>query len=149
MSEYPDDLEGTYTCQVIEPGTEGTAIILTRKEKEEEPEIDVVGTPSEEKTVEYVEPSQSEDWYHTVELLHGSNPTSNIPADEIEKEQMEQIILTRNEEKDRPTKRTNSTRAKETLSELDRLVRQQYEVKKKQQGTPEEAAKCAIMRYVD
>ena len=44
MSEFPEDLEGTYTCQVVEPGTEGTAIIPTRKGKEEEPEIDVVGT---------------------------------------------------------------------------------------------------------
>ena len=61
----------------------------------------------------------------------------------------QRIDLTRNEEKDRPTKRTNSTRAQETLSELNRLVRQEYEVIKKQQGTPEEAAKCAIMRYVD
>ena len=90
MNEYPDDLEGTYTCQVIEPGTEGTAIIPTRKEKNEEPEIDeeseidVVGTPREERAEEYVEPSLSDDWYHTVELLHSDPPTNNTPADEIE-----------------------------------------------------------------
>ena len=106
----------------------------------------MVGTPREEKTLEYVEPSQTQEWYETVELLHGGPPTHNVPADEIEKEQ---IDLTKNEEKDRPTKRTNSARAQETLSELDGLVREQYEIINKQQGTPEDAAKCAIMRYVD
>ena len=103
-------MEGTYTCQVIEPGTEGTAIIPTRKE--EEPEIDVVGTPHEEKNLEYVEPSQTQEWYETVELLHGP-PAHNLPADEIEKEE---IDLTKNGEKDRPTKRTNSVRAQQTLA---------------------------------
>ena len=51
MNEYPDDLRGTYSCEVIEPGTEGTEIIPMRKEisdqlhNDEEVEIDVVGTP--------------------------------------------------------------------------------------------------------
>ena len=146
MNEYPDDLEGTYTCQVIEPGTEGTAIIPTRKEKEEEPEIDVVGTPKEEKAEEYVERSLSDDWYHTVELLHSNPPTNNTPADEIEKEKIEEIDLTRNEGKERPNKRTNTQRAQETLSELDRLIKQEYEVIKNKEGTPEYIAKCTIMR---
>ena len=94
-------------------------IIPTRKE--EEPEIDVVGTPHEEKNLEFVEPSQTQEWYETVELLHGP-PAHNLPADEIEKEE---IDLTKNGEKDRPTKRTNSVRAQQTLSELDGLVREQ------------------------
>ena len=76
MSEYPEDLEGTYTCQVVEPGTEGTEIIPTRKE--EEPEIDVVGMPDEEKSLEYVEPSQTQEWYETVELLH-VHPRTTFP----------------------------------------------------------------------
>ena len=32
MNEYPHDLRGTYSCEVIEPGTEGTEIIPMRKE---------------------------------------------------------------------------------------------------------------------
>ena len=31
ISKFPEDLEGTYTCQVVEPGMEGTEIIPTRK----------------------------------------------------------------------------------------------------------------------
>ena len=81
MNEYPDDLRGTYSCEVIEPGTEGTEIIPMRKEisdqlhNDEEVEIDVVGTHREEKTEEYVEPSMPENFYHNVELLHGSPPS--------------------------------------------------------------------------
>ena len=152
MNEYPDDLGGTYSCEVIEPGTEGTVIIPTRKENnneqetDEEPEIDVVGTPREERTEEYVEPSLPNNWYHTVELLHSNPPSNNTPADEIEKEKIEEIDLTRNEGKERPNKRTNTQRAQETLSELDRLIKQEYEVIKNKEGTPEYIAKCTIMR---
>ena len=114
MNEYPHDLGGTYSCEVIETGTEGTTIIPTRKENnneqetDEEPEIDVVGTDREERTEEYVEPSLSNDWYHTVELLHSNPPSNNTPADEIEKEKIEEIDLTKNESKERANKRTNT-----------------------------------------
>ena len=39
--------------------------------------------------------------------------------------------------------------AQQTLSELDGMVREQYEIIKKQQGTPEDAAKVCIRRYID
>ena len=67
-----------------------------------------------------------------MELLHGP-PAHNLPAEEIEKEE---IDLTKNEGKDRTTKRTKemaaNDAAQQTLSELDGLVREQYEIIKKQ-----------------
>ena len=109
----------------------------------------VVGTPREGRTEEYVEPSLPDNWYRTVELLHGNPPSKDTPADEIEKEKIEEIDLTENEGKERSNKRTNSHRAQETLSELDRLIKQEYEVIKSKHGTPEDIAKCTIMRYFD
>ena len=114
MNEYPHDLGGTYSCEVIEPGTEGTEVIPMRKEisnqlqNDEEVEIDVVGTPREEKAEEYVEPSMPENFYHSVELLHGNPPCKDTPplssdcspADEIEKEKIEEIDLTKNDGKE-------------------------------------------------
>ena len=110
MNEYPDDLGGTlggtYSCEVIEPGTEGTVIIPTRKESnseqetDEEREIDVVGTPRERRAEEYMEPSLPDNWYHDVELLHGNPPSKDTPTDEIEKETIEEIDLTGNEGKE-------------------------------------------------
>ena len=98
ISEFPEELQGTYSCQVVQPGKEGTKIIPTRKE--EEPEIDVVGMTDEEKSMEYTEPSQTQEWYETVELLHGP-PPHNLPTDEIEKEE---INLTKDEGKEKTTK---------------------------------------------
>merc|ERR1712240_995616 len=52
MNEYPHDLGGTYSREVIEPGTEGTEIIPMRKDtndqlhNDEKVEIDAVGTPN-------------------------------------------------------------------------------------------------------
>ena len=104
ISEFLEELQGTYTCQVVQPGKEGTEIIPTRKE--DEPEIDVVGITDEEKSMEYTEPSQPEEWYETVELMH-SPPSHNLPADEIDKEE---IDLTKEQEpaqeRDNVTKRT-------------------------------------------
>merc|ERR1711867_276523 len=83
MNEYPDDLGGTYSCEIIEPGTQGTEVLPMRKENsnqlenDEEAEIDVVGTPREEKAEEYIEPSMPENFYHNVELLHGSPPSKD------------------------------------------------------------------------
>ena len=117
ISEFPEELQGTYTCQVVQPGKEGTEIIPTRKE--EEPEIDVVGMTDEEKSMEYTEPSQTKKWYENVELLHGP-PLHNLPTDEIEKEE---IDLTKEQERDKITKRTKemaaNDAAQQTLSELD------------------------------
>ena len=42
-----------------------------------------------------------------------------------------------------------SSASEQTLSELDSMVRKQYEELKKQNGTPEDAAKVCIRRYVD
>merc|ERR1712240_575712 len=92
----------------------------------------VVGTPREGRTEEYNNP-----------------PSKDTPADEIEKEKIEEIDLTENEGKERSNKRTNSHRAQETLSELDRLIKQEYEVIKSKHGTPEDIAKCTIMPYLD
>merc|ERR1712020_670299 len=180
MNEYPDDLRGTYSCEVIEPGTEGTEVIPMRKEiskqlqNDEEVEIDVVGTPREEKAEEYVEPSMPENFYHNVELLHGNPPCKDellhgnpepkdpalssdcCPADEIEKERIEEIDLAKNDEKERPNKRKisnrtqeNSHRAQEALLELDRLMKQEYQIIKGREGSPEDIAKSAVLRYVD
>ena len=87
-------------------------------ETDEEAEIDVVGTPREERAEEYVEPSMPENFYHNVELLHGNPPCKDpplssdcCPADEIEKEKIEEIDLTKNDEKERPNKRKISNRA--------------------------------------
>ena len=42
-----------------------------------------------------------------------------------------------------------SNASEQTLSELDSMVRKEYEELKKQKGTPEDAAKVCIRRYVD
>ena len=71
ISEFPEELElqGTYSCQVIQPGKEDTKVIPARKEDEHE--IDVVGLTYEEKTsMEFTEPSPPEEWYETIELMH-------------------------------------------------------------------------------
>ena len=126
----------------------------------------------EEKTEEYIEPSMPENFYHNVELLHRSPPSRDellrinsasrhdtppsecYPADEIEKENIEEIDLTRNDEKERPQKRKisnreNSDQAQEALIELDRLMKQEYQVIKGREGSPEDIAKNAVLRYVD
>ena len=185
--QYRNDLSGTYSCEVIEPGTAGTEVITMRKETNIEPstegtevttmgketnnqlqndaevEIDVVSTPRQDKTEEYIEPSMPENFYHNVELLHGNPPCKDPPkssacslVDEIEKETIEEIDLTKNDEKERPNKRKfsnraqeNSHRAREALLELDRLMKQEYEIIKGREGSPEDIAKNAILRYVD
>ena len=89
MNEYPHDLRGTYSCEVIEPGTEGTEIIPMRKEtndqlhNDEKVEIDAVGTPN---------PVPKNPTF----------PSEYYPADEIMKEKIEEIDLTRNDVKERP-----------------------------------------------
>ena len=143
MNEYPHDLGGTYSCEVIEPGTEGTEIIPMRKEtndqlhNDEKVEIDAVGTPN----------SASKD---------PTLPSEYYPADEIMKEKIEEIDLTRNDVKERPHKRKisnraqeNSDRAQEALIELDRLMKQEYQVIKGREGSPEDIAKNAVLRYMD
>ena len=141
--QYRNDLPGTYSCEVIEPGTEGTEVIPMRKEtnnqlqNDAEVEIDVVSTPRQDRAEEYIEPSMPENFYHNVELLHGNPPCKDpplssdcSPVDEIEKETIEEIDLTKNDEKERPNKRKisnraqeNSHRAQEALLELDRLMK--------------------------
>ena len=90
-----------------------------------------MGMNDEEKSTEYTEPSQTQEWYETVELLHGP-PPHNLPADEIEKEE---IDLTKEQERDKITKRTKemaaNDAAQQTLSELGSMVREQYEIIKK------------------
>ena len=143
MNEYPHDLGGTYSCEVIEPGTEGTEIIPMRKDtndqlhNDEKVEIDAVGTPN----------SASKD---------PTLPSEYYPADEIMKERIEEIDLTRSDVKERPHKRKisnraqeNSDRAQEALIELDRLMKQEYQVIKGREGSPEDIAKNAILRYMD
>ena len=143
MNGYPHDLGGTYSCEVIEPGTEGTEIIPMRKEtndqlhNDEKVEIDAVGTPN----------SASKD---------PTLPPEYYPADEIMKEKIEEIDLTRNDVKERPHKRKisnraqeNSDRAQEALIELDRLMKKEYQVIKGIEGSPEDIAKNAILRYMD
>merc|ERR1712240_738774 len=114
-------------------------------EKEKIEEIDLTENEGKER----MEPSLPDNWNHTVELLHGNPPSKDTPADEIEKEKIEEIDPTENERKEQSNKRTIRHRAQETLSELDRLIKQEYEVITSKQGTPDHIAKCTIMRYLD
>merc|ERR1711873_380297 len=52
--------------------------------------------------------SLPDNWNHTVELLHGNPPSKDTPADEIEKEKIEEIDPTENERKEQSNKRTIS-----------------------------------------
>ena len=59
-----------------------------------------MGITDEEKSMEFTEPSQPEEWYETIELMHG------LPSNEINREQ---IDLTKEQqpaqERDKVTKR--------------------------------------------
>ena len=81
VSELPDEIHETYSCQVVEPGKENIGDSTLQKKDAEE--IDVVGLTDDPKTSgEYTEPNLPEEYYQTIELMHG------VPKDEIEKEEL-------------------------------------------------------------
>ena len=75
----------------------------------------------EEKSMEYTEPSQPEEWYETVEVIHGP-PSHNLPADEINREQ---IDLTKEQEpaqeRDKVIKRTKEMASNQHLKFVRRI----------------------------
>ena len=82
VSELPDEIHETYSCQVVEPGKENIGESTVQKKDDEE--IDVVGLTDDAKTNgEFTEPSLPEEYYQTIELMHG------VSKDEIEKEEID------------------------------------------------------------
>ena len=96
--------------------------------------------------MEFTEPSPLEEWYETIELMHG------LPSDKIYREQ---IDLTKEQQPTPASDKVNKRKKEEVttntseqaLCELDDLVRKEYEEKKK--GTLEDVAKVTARKYID
>ena len=78
VSELPEEIHETYSCQVVGPGKEN--IEDSTGQKKDDEEIDVVRLTDDAKTNgEFTEPSLPEEYYQTIDLMHG------VPKDEKRK----------------------------------------------------------------